>query len=143
MTSSPLSTPIRATRRIPNSTRGEPRIGRFGMPSARRGGGFAWSELPLNMPSWTGRIECLKNGRRLRHGTSHEELTPKQEIKAIKEAMKLDDWPFFERYGGRNPALTRLLELFRMPAANVTEGVSIDDYDTWRAGRFADQNETG
>ena len=34
-------------------------------------------------------------------GTSHEELTPKQEIKAIREAMKLDDWPFFERYGGR------------------------------------------
>ena len=74
---------------------------------------------------------------------SHEELTPKQEIKAIKEAMKLDDWPFLERYGGRSPALSRLLELMRMPAANVTEGVSIDDYDTWRAVRFADQNETG
>ena len=64
--SSPLSTPIRATRRIPNSTRGEPRMGRFGMRFARRGGRFAWSELPLKMPSWTGRIECLKNGRRLR-----------------------------------------------------------------------------
>ena len=28
-------------------------------------------------------------------GTSHEGLTPKQEIKAIREAMKQDDWPFF------------------------------------------------
>ena len=70
-------------------------------------------------------------------------MTPKQEIKAINEAMKLDDSPFLERYGGYNPALSRLLELMRMPAANVTEGVSIDDYDTWRAVRFADQNETG
>ena len=37
---SPLPTSIRATRRIPNSTRGEPRMGRFGMRSARRGGRF-------------------------------------------------------------------------------------------------------
>ena len=76
-------------------------------------------------------------------GTSHEELTPKQEIKAIREAMKQDDWPFFERYGGRNPAMKRAVALMRMPEANVTEGVSIDDYDTWRAVRFADQNEIG
>ena len=76
-------------------------------------------------------------------GTSHEELTPKQEIKAIREAMKQDDWPFFERYGGRGQAMSRVLELMRMPEANVTEGVSIDDYDTWRAVRFADQNEIG
>ena len=38
--SSPLPTSIRATRRIPNSTRGEPRMGRFGMRSASRGGRF-------------------------------------------------------------------------------------------------------
>ena len=31
----------------------------------------------------------------------------------------------------------------KMPEANLTEGVSIDDYDTWRAVRFADQNEIG
>ena len=37
---SPLSTSIRATRRIVNSTRGEPCMGRFGMRSARRGGRF-------------------------------------------------------------------------------------------------------
>ena len=28
-----------------------------------------------------------------------------------------------------------------MPQANVTEGVSIDDYSTWRAVRFADRDE--
>ena len=37
---SPLSTSIQATRRIVSCTRGEPRMGRFGMRSARRGGRF-------------------------------------------------------------------------------------------------------
>ena len=76
-------------------------------------------------------------------GASHEELTPKQEIKAIREAMKQDDWPFFDRYGGRNAAMKRAVALFKMPEANVTEGVSIDDYDTWRAVRFAERDEIG
>ena len=31
--------------------------------------------------------------------------------------------------------------LINMPQANVTEGVSIDDYSTWRAVRFADRDE--
>ena len=76
-------------------------------------------------------------------GTSHEELTPKQEIKAIREAMKQDDQQFFARYGGRNAAMKRAVALFKMPEANVTEGVSIDDYDTWRAVRFAERDEIG
>ena len=76
-------------------------------------------------------------------GTSHEGLTPKQEIKAIREAMKQDDWPFFERYGGRGPAMKRVAALSNTPEANLTEGVSIDDYSTWQAVRFADQDETG
>ena len=29
------------------------------------------------------------------------------------------------------------------PEAKLTEGVSIDDYSTWRAVRFADQDEIG
>ena len=29
------------------------------------------------------------------------------------------------------------------PAAKLTEGVSIDDYSTWRAVRFADPDEIG
>ena len=39
--------------------------------------------------------------------------------------------------------MQRLGVLYKMPEANVTEGVSIDDYDTWRAVRFADQDEIG
>ena len=74
-------------------------------------------------------------------GTSDEGLTVKQEIKAIREAMKLDDWPFFERYGGRGPAMKRAVALMDLPEAKVTEGVSIDDYSTWRAVRFADQDD--
>ena len=70
-------------------------------------------------------------------------LTPKQEIKAIREAMKQDDWPFFDRYGGRNPAMKRVAALSNTPEANLTEGVSIDDYSTWRAVRFAKQDEIG
>ena len=29
------------------------------------------------------------------------------------------------------------------PEAKLTEGVSIDDYSTWRAVRFADRDEIG
>ena len=76
-------------------------------------------------------------------GTTDEGLTPKQEIKAIREAMKQDDHQFFDRYGGRGPAMKRAAALMKMPAAKLTEGVSIDDYSTWRAVRFADRDETG
>ena len=75
-------------------------------------------------------------------GTSHEGLTRKQEIKAIREAMKQDDWPFFDRYGGRGPAIQRAAALMRMPP-EAKAGVSIDDHSTWRAVRFADRDETG
>ena len=76
-------------------------------------------------------------------GTTDEGLTVKQEIKAIDEAMKQDDWEFFERYGGRGPAMKRAAALYQVPEAKVTEGVSIDDYSTWRATRFAERDETG
>ena len=76
-------------------------------------------------------------------GATHEGPTPNQEIKAIREAMKLDDWTFFERYGGRGPAMNRCVDLMNLPEANVREGVSIDQCWTWRAVRFADQNEVG
>ena len=75
-------------------------------------------------------------------GTSHE-LTPKQEINAIDEAMEQDDEEFLAPYGGFTGAMQRLGVLYEMPEAEVTEGVSIDDYDTWRAVRFAEQNEVG
>ena len=75
-------------------------------------------------------------------GTSHEGLTPKQEINAIDEAMNQDDEGFLAPYGGFTGAMERLGVLYEMPEAEVTEGVSIDDYDTWRAVRFAERDET-
>ena len=70
-------------------------------------------------------------------------LTPKQEIKAIRLAIKERDTEFFDRYGGRNAATKRAVALFKTPEATTTEGVSIDDYSTWRAVRFADRDEVG
>ena len=76
-------------------------------------------------------------------GTSHEGLTAKQEIKAIQDAMIRRDTEFFVPYGGQGPAMKRAAALINIPQANVTEGVSIDDYSTWRAVRFADRDEVG
>ena len=76
-------------------------------------------------------------------GTSDEGLTAKQEIKAIQDAMIRRDTEFFVPYGGRGPAMKRAAALMNMPAAKLTEGVSIDDYSTWRAVRFADRDEIG
>ena len=76
-------------------------------------------------------------------GTTNEGLTPKQEIKAIRDAMKQKDREFLAPYGGFGGAMKRLAVLYKMPEAKTTEGVSIDDYSTWRAVRFADRDETG
>ena len=76
-------------------------------------------------------------------GTPDEGLTAKQEIKAIDEAMTRKDREFLARYGGFAKAARRSVELQRRPEAKVTEGVSIDDYSTWRAVRFADRDEVG
>ena len=67
----------------------------------------------------------------------------KQEIKAIHEAMVGEDEEFLARYGGFAEAGRRSVELQRRPEAKLTEGVSIDDYSTWRAVRFADPDEIG
>ena len=76
-------------------------------------------------------------------GTPDEGLTVKQEIKTIHEAMVGEDEEFLAHYGGFAKAGRRSVELQRLPQAKVTEGVSIDDYSTWRAVRFADPDETG
>ena len=72
-----------------------------------------------------------------------EGLTVKQEIKAIGEAMDHNNKEVLGQYGGFNGALQRLAALQKMPEAKVTEGVSIDDYSTWRATRFSAPEETG
>ena len=76
-------------------------------------------------------------------GTPDEGLTVKQEIKAIDDAMTHSDENFLARYGGFGGAMQRSATLQRLPEAKVTEGVSIDDYSTWRADRFADPDEIG
>ena len=76
-------------------------------------------------------------------GKPSEGLTIKQEIEAIREAMKADDEKGLDQYGGFNEALQRLASLESLPQTKVTEGVSIDDYSTWRAVRFADPDEVG
>ena len=43
----------------------------------------------------------------------------------------------------KGPAPNATCEYLPFPQAKVTEGVSIDDYSTWRAVRFADRDEVG
>ena len=76
-------------------------------------------------------------------GATHEGPTVNQEINLISDAMKQDDEELLAPYGGFGGAMGRLGMLYRMPDANVREGVSIDQYWTYRAVRFADQNEVG
>ena len=76
-------------------------------------------------------------------GTTAEGLTVKQEIKAIDDAMTHKDRDFLAQYGGFGGAMKRSAALQSLPEARVTEGVSIDDYGTWRATRFAAPEETG
>ena len=69
-------------------------------------------------------------------------LTPEQEIKAIEDAMERNDLGYLERrYGGFEEAMQRAEANRNVPEAKLTEGVSIDDYSTWRAVRFADRDE--
>ena len=74
-------------------------------------------------------------------GESSEGLTVKQEIKLIDEAMTHDDEDVLSRYGGFGGAMKRSAALQSLPEAKVTEGVSIDDYSTWFAERFATPEE--
>ena len=76
-------------------------------------------------------------------GKPDEGLTVKQEIKAIHDAISRRDGEFLAQYGGYGGAGRRSVELQRLPEAKVTEGVSIDDYSTWRADRFAERDEVG
>ena len=76
-------------------------------------------------------------------GTPDQGLTAKQEIKAIRDAMKQNDLAYLEQYGGFGKAMKRVAALYKLPEAKLTEGVSIDDYSTYRAVRFADRDEVG
>ena len=42
------------------------------------------------------------------------------------------------QYGGMNRGRERYKELLKLPEAELVKGVSIDDYSTYRATRFAE-----
>ena len=67
-----------------------------------------------------------------------EGLTVKQEISAIRGALHSDDEEFMTQYGGMQGAVERYKELMTLPEVKLAKGVSIDDYSTYRATRFAD-----
>ena len=67
-----------------------------------------------------------------------EGLTVKQEIRAISDAIDNRDMEFLGQYGGMGEAGKRYMALEQLPEANLTEGVSIDDYSTFRATRFSE-----
>ena len=72
-----------------------------------------------------------------------EGLTLRQEIKRIDTALRTNDQTVLAEYGGFNAAMKKGAQLESLPEARVTEGVSIDDYSTWRSTRFADPQDTG
>ena len=55
--------------------------------------------------------------------------------------MRQKDWEFLAPYGDFGGAMKRLAVLYKMPP-EAKAGVSIDDFSTWRAVRFADRDET-
>ena len=63
--------------------------------------------------------------------------TLQQEIKRIDTALRTNDREVLAEYGGFNAAMKKGAELESLPEARVTEGISIDDYSTWFAERFA------
>ena len=67
-----------------------------------------------------------------------EGLTIKQEIRAISDAIDNRDMEFLAQYGGMGEAGKRYMALRQLPEAESAEGVSIDDYSTYRATRFSE-----
>ena len=76
-------------------------------------------------------------------GKPSEGRTLQQEIKRIDTALRTNNETVLAEYGGFNAAMKKGAELESLPQAKLTEGVSIDDYSTWRATRFADPDEIG
>ena len=67
-----------------------------------------------------------------------EGLTVKQEIRAISDAIDNRDMEFLAQYGGMGEAGKRYMALQKLPEAELAEGVSLDDYSTYRATRFSE-----
>ena len=69
-------------------------------------------------------------------------LTVKQEISAIDKAIDNRDIEFLAQYGGMSEAGKRYMALQQLPEAELAEGVSIDDYSTYRATRLCGSDLT-
>ena len=67
-----------------------------------------------------------------------EGLTVKQEIELLERALDRQDLELFDEYGGMQEAINRYIALGKLPEAELAEGVSIDDYSTFRATRFSE-----
>ena len=67
-----------------------------------------------------------------------EGLTVKQEIELLERALDRQDLELFDEYGGMQEAINRYIALGKLPEAELAEGVSIDDYSTYRATRFSE-----
>ena len=65
-------------------------------------------------------------------------LTVKQEIELLERALDRQDLELFDQYGGMQEAINRYIALGKLPESELTEGVSIDDYSTYRATRFTE-----
>ena len=68
-------------------------------------------------------------------------LTVKQEIELLERALDRQDLELFDQYGGMQEAINRYIALGKLPEAELAEGVSIDDYSTFRATRFRSRFE--
>ena len=76
-------------------------------------------------------------------GKLSEGRTLQQVIKRIDSALRTNNQTVLAEYGGFNAAMKKGAALESLPKAQVTEGVSIDDFSTWRAVRFAERDEIG
>ena len=72
-----------------------------------------------------------------------EGRTLQQEIKRIDTALRTNDEKVLAEYGGFNAAMRRGADLESLPEAQVSEGVSIDEFSTYRATRFSARNGAG
>ena len=61
----------------------------------------------------------------------------------LERALDRQDLEFLDQYGGMQEAINRYIALGKLPEAELAEGVSIDDYSTFRATRFAEPGMRG
>ena len=69
-----------------------------------------------------------------------EGRTLQQEIQRIDTALRTNDEKVLAEHGGFNAAMRKGADLESLPEARVTEGVSIDEFSTYRAIRFSAKN---